>query len=51
MIFLSTKGLVQMVSKGADYSDTKLPRLFKTTKERLESERNELLEPKSEGIN
>lgn len=51
VIFLAAKGIAQMVSKGADYEDTGLPRLFKTTKERLDSEWNEWLEPKLGGIN
>lgn len=35
-IFLSARGIAQMIMEGAVYEDTKLPRLFKTTVTRLE---------------
>lgn len=36
LIFLSAKGLARMIVEGIPYEKTGLPRLFKTTKERLE---------------
>jgi len=42
LIFLSTKGIAKMV-RGVPYEEAELPRTFKTTKERLESKRNDLI--------
>ncbi|KAL4788096.1 phosphoenolpyruvate phosphomutase-domain-containing protein [Aspergillus varians] len=36
VILLATKGLADMILNGRSYEDTKLPRIFKTTAERLE---------------
>lgn len=44
-IFLSAKGVAQMILKGVEFEDTGLPRLFKTTQERLESKENKILDP------
>lgn len=35
MIFLTAKGLAEMVREGKTFEETGLPRVFKTTKERL----------------
>jgi len=43
VIFLSTKGIAQMIRDGRTYERTGLPILYKTSKERLESERNDIL--------
>lgn len=36
VIFLATKGLADMISNGRSFEETGLPRVFKTTTERLE---------------
>ena len=43
-IFLSAKGLASMVMDGSSFEDTGVPRLYKTTKERLDSSENTVLE-------
>ncbi|KAL5332401.1 FAD dependent oxidoreductase superfamily [Aspergillus crustosus] len=42
-IFLSAKGIAKMVLKGVEFEETGVPRLFKTTLERLDSTANEIL--------
>ncbi|KAE8147458.1 FAD dependent oxidoreductase [Aspergillus avenaceus] len=42
-IFLSAKAIAQMIVNGAEYEATGLPRLFKTTTERLENRENPFL--------
>ncbi|KAB8067689.1 FAD dependent oxidoreductase [Aspergillus leporis] len=42
-IFLSAQAIAQMVVSGATYEETNLPRLFKTTRERLNSKENHIL--------
>lgn len=46
LIFLSSKGLAHMVSDGASFEQTAIPRLFKTTAERLASDENLILNSK-----
>lgn len=43
-IFLSAKGIAEMIVRGAEFEDTGLPRLFKTTQERLDSKENRILD-------
>ncbi|KAL3474549.1 phosphoenolpyruvate phosphomutase-domain-containing protein [Aspergillus californicus] len=40
VIFLATKGLADMVLNGRSFEDTKLPRIFKTTTERIQNAGN-----------
>ncbi|OOF99653.1 hypothetical protein ASPCADRAFT_203418 [Aspergillus carbonarius ITEM 5010] len=42
-VFLSTRGIAQLIVDGISYEETGLPRLFKTTTERLQSRRNNIL--------
>lgn len=42
-IFLSARGIAWMVVDGAAYEESGVPRLFKTTPERLASGRNDIL--------
>ncbi|EIT78040.1 hypothetical protein AFCA_009082 [Aspergillus flavus] len=42
-VFLSAQAIAQMIIRGATYEETKLPRLFKTTPERLSSQENHIL--------
>lgn len=44
VIFLAAKGLVQMLREGKSFEETGLPPMFKVTKERMESEKNEILD-------
>lgn len=39
-IFLVAKGLANMVANGSSFADTGIPRVFKETSERLESDEN-----------
>jgi glycine/D-amino acid oxidase-like deaminating enzyme len=43
VIFHASKGIAAMVSDGTDYEHTGLPALYKTSRERLVSERNDIL--------
>jgi glycine/D-amino acid oxidase-like deaminating enzyme len=43
-VFLSAKGIANMVVRGVEFEDTGLPRLFKTTQARLDSEENKVLD-------
>lgn len=43
-IFLVAEGVARMVAKDVSYEDTKLPRLFKTSIERLSSKENSVLD-------
>ena len=43
-VFLSAKGIADMVVKGVDFKDTGVPRVFETTQERLQSRQNVILE-------
>ncbi|KAL3472047.1 FAD dependent oxidoreductase [Aspergillus californicus] len=43
-IFLSGKGVAEMVVKGVEFEETGVPRLFKTTQARLDSKGNTILE-------
>ncbi|OJI99056.1 hypothetical protein ASPVEDRAFT_25895 [Aspergillus versicolor CBS 583.65] len=40
VVFLATKGLADMILKGRSFEDTNIPRVFKTTSERLEKAAN-----------
>lgn len=42
-IFLSAKGVAQMILKGVDFEQTGVPRIFKTAQERLDNTENEIL--------
>ncbi|KAE8336963.1 hypothetical protein BDV24DRAFT_140888 [Aspergillus arachidicola] len=42
-VFLSAQAIAQMIIRGATYEETTLPRLFKTTPERLSSQENHIL--------
>ncbi|KAL4861453.1 FAD dependent oxidoreductase-domain-containing protein [Aspergillus spectabilis] len=42
-IFLSAKGVAEMVLKGVAFEETGVPRLFKTTQDRLDSKENDIL--------
>lgn len=42
-VFLSARGIAQLIVEGVSYEQTGLPRLFKTTTERLQSQRNNIL--------
>lgn len=43
-VFLSAKGIADMIVRGVEFEDTGLPRLFKTTRERLASKENKILD-------
>ena len=40
VIFLAAKGLAEMMQTGADFEQVNLPRIFKTTAERLQAARD-----------
>ncbi|KIA76009.1 hypothetical protein HK57_00626 [Aspergillus ustus] len=42
-IFLSAKGVAQMILKGTDFEETGIPRIFKTTQARLDNKGNTIL--------
>ncbi|PLN83231.1 FAD dependent oxidoreductase superfamily [Aspergillus taichungensis] len=42
-VFLSAEGIARMIVDGAAYEETGLPRLFRTSSDRLESEANDIL--------
>lgn len=42
-VFLSAKGVAQMILNGVDFEQTGVPRIFKTTQERLDSVDNAIL--------
>ncbi|KAI8721528.1 DAO domain-containing protein [Fusarium sp. LHS14.1] len=44
LILLSAKAIVQMIRQGKSFEETDMPSLFKATKERLESTKNEIIE-------
>jgi glycine/D-amino acid oxidase-like deaminating enzyme len=44
VVYLTSKGIAEMVGKGKKFDEVGIPRMYKTTKERLESEDNVLLE-------
>lgn len=44
LILLSAKAIVQMIRQGKSLEETDVPSLFKATKERLESTKNEIIE-------
>lgn len=44
VIFLTSKGIAEMVGKGKRFEEVGIPRMYKTTKERLESGYNVLLQ-------
>lgn len=44
VIFLTSKGIAEMVGKGKKFEEVGIPRMYKTTKERLESKENVLLD-------
>ncbi|CZR67121.1 related to oxidoreductase [Phialocephala subalpina] len=37
VIWLAAKGISKMITEGVDFEETKMPRLFKTTRERIEN--------------
>jgi hypothetical protein len=43
LILLSAKGVAQMLRDGKSFEETNIPSLFKVTKDRLTSTRNEIL--------
>lgn len=43
VVFLAAKGIAEMIGEGKTYEDTGMPRLFRTSKGRLESKRNDIL--------
>ncbi|KAI1148907.1 FAD dependent oxidoreductase [Nemania diffusa] len=43
VIYLAAKGIAAMVTQGTEYDKTGLPSLYKTSKERLASERNDIV--------
>lgn len=42
-VFLSAKGVAQMILTGVEFEQTGIPRIFKTTQERLDSKENMIL--------
>jgi hypothetical protein len=42
-IFLSAKGVAKMILKGAEFEETGIPRIFKTTQKRLDNKGNTIL--------
>lgn len=44
VIFLAARGLVQMLLDGKSFEETGLPPMYEVTKERMDSERNEILD-------
>ncbi|OJJ05983.1 hypothetical protein ASPVEDRAFT_309418 [Aspergillus versicolor CBS 583.65] len=42
-VFLSAKGVAQMILNGVEFEQTGIPRIFKTTQERLDSKENTIL--------
>lgn len=44
VIWLAMKGIALMVSKGVGFGESGIPKLYKTTSERLESKRDDLAE-------
>jgi hypothetical protein len=44
LILLCAKAIAQMVRSGTSFEETGVPSLFKVTKERLASQKNEILE-------
>jgi glycine/D-amino acid oxidase-like deaminating enzyme len=43
-IFLSARGIASMLVEGKRFEETGVPRIYKTTKTRLDSKRNTILE-------
>jgi glycine/D-amino acid oxidase-like deaminating enzyme len=43
VIFLSAKGIAEMIRGGKSFEETGMPKLFKTSKSRLESMRNDIV--------
>lgn len=43
LILLTAKGVAQMVRHGKSFEETGIPSLFKATRERLESTKNEII--------
>jgi glycine/D-amino acid oxidase-like deaminating enzyme len=41
VIFLTTKGVAKMVAEGVKYEDAEIPVIYKTTRERLDSNRDD----------
>lgn len=50
-IFLSAKGIASMIVEGKAFEETAVPRIYKTTRERLDSKRNQILEGWEESRN
>lgn len=44
LILLSAKAVVQMLREGKSFEETGVPSVFKATKERLESTKNEIID-------
>jgi glycine/D-amino acid oxidase-like deaminating enzyme len=42
LIFLSTKGIAEMILQGKKFEDVDVPALFKATQERLSSQTNDI---------
>ena len=43
-IFLAAEGIAKMITRGIEFEETGLPRLFKTSASRLASPRNKILD-------
>lgn len=43
-VFLSAKGIAEMVLEGANFKSTGVPRVYELTQERLDSKQNAVLE-------
>ncbi|KAH8657919.1 FAD dependent oxidoreductase [Xylariales sp. PMI_506] len=50
LILLSAKGVAQMVKEGVPFEETGVPSIFKATKERLDSTKNEIIAGRDLGV-
>lgn len=49
LILLSAKAIAQMLREGKSFEETGVPSVFKATKERLESTKNDIIEDQGDG--
>lgn len=49
LILLSAKAIAQMLREGKPFEETGVPSVFKATKERLESTKNDIIEDQGDG--
>lgn len=49
LILLSAKAVAQMLREGKSFEETGVPSVFKATKERLESTKNDIIEDQGDG--